>query len=155
MIPPSGPGLVTSLSVSPSLPEPPLYPEDKDRRCSVISGNMTKPITNFPLKNTKGARDKFGDIRRPSDLWQGRKNDDLLYALQSQFNASVVLGKDNCHLSTFKEYSREKRRNEHIINREKNKKWRSLKWRKTHNEWCSLIEVLEVPGYPPKSITLR
>ena len=79
------------------LPEPPFCPGlgltegDKDRRCSVISGNMTRPVTNFPLKNNKGVRDKLGDIRRPSDLWQGRKNNDLLCALQSQFNASVVL----------------------------------------------------------------
>ena len=105
VIPPSGPGLVSGL------PEPLLYPEapgDKDRRCSVISGNMTKPITNFPLRNTKGARDKLGDIRRPSDLWQGRRIDDFLCALQqSQFNASVVLGKDIVNLlSIKKEYSR-------------------------------------------------
>ena len=93
VISPSGPGLV-----SPSLPGPPLYPGprdtdvgDKDRRCSVISGNMTKPIVNFPIKNKKVSRDKLGDIRRPSDLWQGRKNNDLLCALQGQFNASVVL----------------------------------------------------------------
>ena len=113
VIPPSGPGLVTPLSVSPGLglPELPFCPGlaeaasgDKDRRCSVISGNMTRPVTNFPLKNTKGVRDKLGDIRRPSDLWQGRKSNDLLCALQSQFNASVVLGTYwVIHLS-FKEY---------------------------------------------------
>ena len=44
---------------------------DKDRRCSVISLNQTKPLMHFPVKNKKITREKFGDIRRPSDLWQG------------------------------------------------------------------------------------
>ena len=44
---------------------------DKDRRCSVISVNQTKPLMHFPVKNKKITREKFGDIRRPSDLWQG------------------------------------------------------------------------------------
>ena len=44
---------------------------DKDRRCSIISVNQTKPITHFPLKTKKSEGYRLGDIRRPSDLWQG------------------------------------------------------------------------------------
>jgi len=94
MISPSGPGATArgSLGSPPGLPgslghghpspgikyKAPLGPgiggvvgdTDKDRRCSVISLNQTKPLMHFPVKNKKITREKFGDIRRPSDLWQ-------------------------------------------------------------------------------------
>ena len=38
-----------------------------DRRCSVISMNQTKPVSKFSLLTMKGP----GDMRRPSDIWQG------------------------------------------------------------------------------------
>ena len=57
VIPPSGPGQAGILA--------PTHRE-VDRRCSVISTNQTKPISIFPLLTTKK-----GDMRRPSDIWQG------------------------------------------------------------------------------------
>jgi len=53
-----------------SFPLPPVD-QDKERRCSVISCNQTKPVMHFPVKNKKIVREKkLSDIRRPSDLWQ-------------------------------------------------------------------------------------
>ena len=46
--------------------------EDMDRRCSVISSNQTRPVTNFPLQTKDLLGDKYGDMRRPSDIWKGR-----------------------------------------------------------------------------------
>ena len=56
VIPPSGPGQAGILA--------PTHRE-VDRRCSVISTNQTKPISIFPLHTRQG------DMRRPSDIWQG------------------------------------------------------------------------------------
>ena len=58
VIPPSGPGQAGILA--------PTHRE-VDRRCSVISTSQTKPITIFPLHTRQG------DMRRPSDIWQGGK----------------------------------------------------------------------------------
>ena len=57
VIPPSGPGQAGILA--------PTHRE-VDRRCSVISTNQTKSTSIFPLLTTKK-----GDMRRPSDIWQG------------------------------------------------------------------------------------
>ena len=105
VISPSGPALGNlargSLSSPPKFPDQPLAapahlnskfsqqetfsPEEleKDRRCSVISVNQTKSVMKFPVKNKKIYREKLGDIRRPSDLWQGI-NELIIFILQKK-----------------------------------------------------------------------
>ena len=100
MISPSGPGATAKIAHDspPVFPEPLCMPPStftttkltdshladgeggggQDRRCSVISINQTKSVMKFPIKNKKIYRDKLGDIRRPSDLWQGIKNNLIL-----------------------------------------------------------------------------
>ena len=72
VIPPSGPGHSQGGILVPTH-------MDKDRRCSVISVNQTKTVSHFPLKTKKSPGDRLGDIRRPSDLWQGRSEMEYKY----------------------------------------------------------------------------
>ena len=48
-----------------------------DRRCSVISlrdaQHQQRRKYTFKHRNSSYTRHKLGDIRRPSDLWQGRQ----------------------------------------------------------------------------------